>query len=346
MFRALLICLAAVLWLFALWMGTHTSSDPAILGRYSSGYALFLTVLVLAALTMSLAALRPVFARVERAKLAIVVMLSSLTFSLLAAEAFVRLVDPIGIGYYEEAGRYHLEKVPDDQLVYKHRPFVDTQYQGVMVRTNSLGLRDRDLGDPKTEDLRIVALGDSVTFGWGVERDDLFTEQLEALTASRAGLRLNVINTGVGSYNTRQQRRFFELYHEKLAPDGVILIYVPNDVEIAEGPFDPQSEVSLSGKSPPEQLGLVLGRSWLYRMLIHGARYFRAPAAPSFRPALLAQNPGFTSSMDSLVALAGQCRELEIPLLVFFFRFERSLYTDELLEAIRARGVSSDFGRL
>ena len=52
----------------------------------------------------------------------------------------------------------------------------------ITIRINSLGWRDREISLEKKEDtFRIVALGDSITFGWGVELHETYVKQLETI---------------------------------------------------------------------------------------------------------------------------------------------------------------------
>ena len=49
----------------------------------------------------------------------------------------------------------------------------------ITIKINSLGWRDREISLEKQEDtFRIVALGDSITFGWGVELNETYIKQL------------------------------------------------------------------------------------------------------------------------------------------------------------------------
>ena len=59
---------------------------------------------------------------------------------------------------------------------------------GVPVSTNSMGQRDRDFDVAKPENtVRILMLGDSLTFGWGVKIEDTPSKMLEARLNKAAG---------------------------------------------------------------------------------------------------------------------------------------------------------------
>ena len=187
------------------WLATHQSSEPRILGRYSLSY--FALLLGIAALGMvSLLAQRPFFyRRLHSVRREIILTLSSILLPLIVVEMVIRVLDPLGVSYFEEAARYHLDKLPDPILVYKQAPNRQRTYQGVSVFFNELGLRDRKLEKKQDGELRVLLLGDSVTFGWGVPIEATFGRKLESRLTKELGRPVRTVNTGVGSYNTVQE---------------------------------------------------------------------------------------------------------------------------------------------
>ena len=102
---------------------------------------------------------------------------------------------------------------------------------GVDFRTNSKGLRDREFSyDRAAEKRRILMLGDSLTVGWGVALQDTFSKRIEQLYAA-IGIDAEVINTGVGNYNTIQEVEYFLTRGYKYQPDVVVLNFFVNDAE-------------------------------------------------------------------------------------------------------------------
>jgi lysophospholipase L1-like esterase len=99
----------------------------------------------------------------------------------------------------------------------------------VSVRINSAGFRDDEYPLEKGESWRIVVLGDSLTFGWGVERDDTFEHLLErALDSTRP---TEILNLAAGNYNTVQEVNLFLDRGLRYQPDQVVLFYFINDAE-------------------------------------------------------------------------------------------------------------------
>lgn len=92
------------------------------------------------------------------------------------------------------------------------------------IRINSLGLRDSEYSTlKKSSTFRILVLGDSHTFGWGVEHKNIFTEQIEhELNEGNQIKKYEVLNCGVYGYGTGHQYKFLKKYGLPLIPDLVI----------------------------------------------------------------------------------------------------------------------------
>jgi lysophospholipase L1-like esterase len=88
---------------------------------------------------------------------------------------------------------------------------------------NSLGLRGPEIG-PKTH-RRILLVGDSFTYGFGVNDDETFAFRLQTMTGDE------VINGGNGGTGTDYALRFYETVGKTLQPDLVVLCFFPNDFQ-------------------------------------------------------------------------------------------------------------------
>lgn len=101
----------------------------------------------------------------------------------------------------------------------------------VPIRTNSLGLRGAEVERDKPAGVvRIVALGDSVTFGWGLRSEDAYPSQLASLLATlRPNQRFEVVNAGVSGYGTWQQLLWLQESGLELQPDVVVVQAHLND---------------------------------------------------------------------------------------------------------------------
>jgi lysophospholipase L1-like esterase len=102
---------------------------------------------------------------------------------------------------------------------------------------NTYGLRDREFQLQKPPDTyRIVAIGDSFTYGDGVRKEDTWVKQLESLLNREAGgetlFRYEVLNAGVPGYNTEQEFIHFNEVGLQLHPDLTVLQFTLNDAEL------------------------------------------------------------------------------------------------------------------
>jgi hypothetical protein len=322
------------------WLASHTSSQPIILGRYSAGY--FILIAGIGALAAAgLAAQSGVFyLRLHSIRREIVLTVSSILISLLMVELAIRLFDPLGVSYFAEATKYEVDKISDPVRVYKHAPGLRKTYQGVSVSTNELGLRDRALEKKDHDELRILLLGDSVTFGWGVPMEATFGRRLETLLSAGIQRRVRTVNSGVGGYNTVQEHAFLKTHVDVIQPDVVLLLYVRNDIESNDPPFDPRSQRSLQGKTPPETIVIMLQRSWLYRLGLFVFRYSRSSGGAAFDK----NARGVKESLAALSGIGTFCRERGIPFITFFYRSKsESTAPPALLSEIGAIGTQHGF---
>jgi len=228
-----------------------------------------------------------------------------------AAEAYVGLTADDGMEYDLEMWRYarDVKRVSADPAIgHEHRPNAQARLMGVDVRTNADGLRDRDYSfERKPGTTRILMLGDSLTFGWGVPAEATYSKRLER-SLNAAGLAVEVINTGVGNYNTAMEVAYFLERGIRYKPDIVVLNYFINDAEPVPG-YDTNilSRNLRAYVYFAARLGLALRQldaagmtDWhdYYRSLYDEAR-----------------NPGGFAAVEAAVArLAAYCREHGIAL--------------------------------
>jgi lysophospholipase L1-like esterase len=150
-------------------------------------------------------------------------------------EGYVRLFVDKGMQFDLEMFKYARDvKVisPDPLIGHVHGPNRTAHLMGVDVATNSKGLRDREIPYERTPGtLRVVMLGDSGTFGWGVRPEQTYSKLLEGMLAEK-GMKAEVVNTGVGNFKTIQEIEYFLTEAYKYNPDLVVLSYSFNDAEI------------------------------------------------------------------------------------------------------------------
>jgi len=99
-------------------------------------------------------------------------------------------------------------------------------------RINALGLRDRDYPDRKPPGTyRILVLGDSITWGSGIDQDATFENLLEDRLVAE-GRPVQSLNLGVPGYNAVMMAAYLERRGLPLEPDLVLAVVGLNDESI------------------------------------------------------------------------------------------------------------------
>jgi len=108
----------------------------------------------------------------------------------------------------------------DSELGYRLRPNIKANAYRSVVETNSLGFRSPEFKPSSKSGMRIVALGDSCTFGFGIS-DNAHTYPAVLSTLMPA----EVINAGVVGYTSYQALKLLETQLVGFHPD-ILLIYI------------------------------------------------------------------------------------------------------------------------
>jgi lysophospholipase L1-like esterase len=190
----------------------------------------------------------------------------------------------------------------DARLPYRMRPGVETDVRGFHVKLNALGLRGPEATPlPAPGIHRVLALGDSATFGEGMRVEEAFPALLEAELNARGGTRYEVINAGVEGYNTAAELAYLERHGLALRPEAVVVGFNLNDFDYAPvlGKLgvltNDQSQRMASGSlANVSEFYLVL--RWLARTV--AARWHGTPAA-----AVPAESDGAFAPLDRYVSL-------------------------------------------
>jgi len=164
----------------------------------------------------------------------------SLIVGLLLMEGLTRIIYSRHLDFQIEMSRYAStikQPAADPRMTHEHTPNASATLMGVPVAINSLGFRNGEITVAKPPNtFRIVLVGDSLTFGWGVRAEDCFAPLLERrlndeLRRRGSTTAVQVVNTGIGNYNTAQELALFENKGRPLKADLVILNYFINDAE-------------------------------------------------------------------------------------------------------------------
>lgn len=123
------------------------------------------------------------------------------------------------INYDSEIGWVNKKNsVGDYQYVYSDKP--------IYVRINEHGMRGVSVSvDKPVDNKRVLILGDSNTFGYGLQEEDIFATRL----SKRLPSNYQVLNLGVFGYGTDQSLLLFEREGIKFRPDIVVLAFSAGD---------------------------------------------------------------------------------------------------------------------
>lgn len=208
-------------------------------------------------------------------KIAVRLGLSALALILfvLLAELAARWAEPGPMSLYDSS-----PYLKSERLVHVHQPGFRGRWDSTWYDISERGWRGPEC-EPTfaPEELRVVALGDSCTFGKGVLEAETWPRQLEALLAAELpGRRPIVFNLGVNGYSSGHYLRVLEDVAETLEPHVVIVGYNINDFpnpvrEVDTAVFSaPQQQTTWRARFRrwmPSDLRDELNRSALYRYL-------------------------------------------------------------------------------
>ena len=239
---------------------------------------------------------------------------TSVVLTLLVAEAVVRVVAPQPLNLYnftllnekgvvvEASGRwsggsfYRTDLKPPGQG--PMQPNNRLRFGYVDVEVNEHGWRDRSYPQKAAPGTyRLMVVGDSVTFGYGVELSKTYHKQLEDrlnAVGAKAGKRFEVIALAGGGGTTYDALRMVRRHFSYFDPEELWLAFNLNDILF--NPYEPMAQQTGEGNrtapppSPTVRAAMVLGwlrvkadvllrsRSHLYHLLRQRAkvmlRYF------------------------------------------------------------------------
>jgi lysophospholipase L1-like esterase len=177
----------------------------------------------------------------------------------------------------------NLTMQPDPNLFWKLRPNLRLMVNGrihdrpveFFVSTNEMGLRGRPV-PPKGKAVRILAIGDSCTFGIGVDDDLTWPAQMEKVLNQTGGGGFEVINAGVPGYSAFQGLRYLAERGLSLQPDIVIAGFGFND----SSSWASRSDFEVARGTTLRGWDQELMRSRLYVALHNIAQWIRPPRIP------------------------------------------------------------------
>ena len=92
------------------------------------------------------------------------------------------------------------------------------------IKINQKGFRGSEVAYERSDKPRIVVLGDSFVWGFGVEESEMFTSVLKTLVPD-----VEIVNLGVNAYSTDQELLLYVEEGRKYSADLIILVVSDND---------------------------------------------------------------------------------------------------------------------
>jgi len=200
--------------------------------------------------------------RLRRLAARLLLLGASAAIGLLLAELAVRLVRPqpvmlVSRGLYvpDPPRRYRLQ--PGFRGTVTNRVEFDTR-----ISIDRQGLRGPEIGPKAPGTFRVLALGDSFTFGVGAREDETYPARLQAILRSR-GVRAEVLNAGVPGFGVPDEVAWFQRWGWTLEPDVIVLaVFVANDLQDA-APGEPKA-VAVDGSLMMQGEKKSSVSRWLY----------------------------------------------------------------------------------
>jgi len=268
----------------------------------------------------------------------------ALLMALLLLEGGVRLLAPQNLDFYNGEKIMRASTRPGQPVEFIPNSSNDS-YVGVPVRINSIGLRDRETAVPKPRGVfRVLAIGDSVTFGFGVRLQETYAKQLEARLNSRlngAVTVAEVINAGIEGTGLDYYYHSLRTLGSRLEADLVLVGIVLNDIA------DYDDEHNGSNVFPPTRPSHLQRLNRFLRLHSHFYAYTYTPLKSllyksglldinsvyghnflTLGPPSERQEHAWRSSLRRLAEIVDTARGMKMPIALVVFPMEIQLSSD------------------
>lgn len=210
---------------------------------------------------------------------------------------------------------------------YQTGPFVHPDFS-IEVQINSQGLRDREYSWTRTANQRMLVLGDSFGWGYGVAQSDIFSEVLEKHLSN-----WEVINASVSGYGTDQEFLYLRERGKDYRPDWVLLLFYENDFRNNlsreeywyNKPYFKMTATGLQLHHQPVPTAtvkqrlerLIYGRTYLFAKLLEGVKRWRfEESKPPGGNQLKSATLPVTVTLELLKALQTLSRQIKAQLVL------------------------------
>jgi hypothetical protein len=242
----------------------------------------------------------------------------------------------MGARYHRELKRHFDRTIPDPDFGLIHSAGTRGIAQDVPFRINNEGFRGPDIPLEKSSgEKRLLILGDSIVFGWGVREERIFPTLLQNKFQDAAP-EWRVAPIGTIGWNTRNQYEYMRKRGFDLQPDAVLLVMLPNDVYpnwwgrsdepkhlLFPGLFDPKPTPTRRQKMKAalnRWREAVIRNSFLLVSVQHHIAGMRASGV--IQNAFVEENHNWLDMRAALLGLIADCKARGIKILVAYHELE------------------------
>lgn len=217
------------------------------------------------------------------------------------------------------------------------------------IQTNSDGMRDIErVGQKDNNSYRILSIGDSMVYGFGIEYDEMFIAKTEKKISPPLGFKkIEIIKSAVPGWGTNNESAFLTQNHLKYKPNMVLIsFFVENDYWDSEvnSVFKVNNGVFTLKTNRVSDTKMLLMKYWFFYSLIQKNLSIQDPIRNMY-PDILALSYSLSGSplpptkgvLSSLIEIKKICDLNNYKLIVLILphriQVEKSLRT-ELSDAI------------
>lgn len=143
--------------------------------------------------------------------------------------------------YFKKNEFYGYELAPHFKGTYSQPEF------SISINTNSQGMRDNE-HPASAGEYRVLVLGDSSSFGIGVELKDTYLSLLEEMLNARGGRKISILKAGVPGYSAYNEKIYLEKKGIRYQPSLVMVQFWWDDLGVNHLTYQTEAGFLVSGR--------------------------------------------------------------------------------------------------